>query len=149
MKPEELVKQLNDEHQALNRILANLKAVLEKNAGDASQWAPALTDEFEHLRAHLFKQMALKEAVGYFLPVVEQRPDKSEEVERLRNAQRQLRCDADATMTALRTADWNDADFVRRIRERVDELITRVRQQEKGEALLMQEVFNVDIGGKG
>ncbi len=149
MTGEELANWMREEHLKVAELA---QVLLQQAAGvpetNEANWLQLLRDAFEHYRAHITKQMAMKEKDGYLLPVVETRPGLSREVERLAHQHGEFLHLMDQIHVSLAAMRPEDRVLMRDCCFRVRNLISYVQYHEKKEILLIMSVLNTDIGTK-
>lgn len=146
MSAAEMIRKSIDEHELLQRIIATTQTSLESPI-EAAGWLDTLRDTFEHLRAHLIKHFAIEESEGYMIAVTQRRPDKVEQVRRMRDEHVAVTARASEIMTSLREARSMASTQATRIRAEVRSLLDQIRRHEENENRLIQSVFNTDVNG--
>jgi iron-sulfur cluster repair protein YtfE (RIC family) len=115
---------------------------------DREPWLASLRQEFDHLRAHLLKHFALEESEGYLIPVLEQRPTLTGEVERLKQEHSEMQQILDGIHHQVREVSPESSLMIRDICSRICAVLRFVDEHEERENLLVSFVFTQDIGSK-
>ena len=149
MNTAELARWLREEHDRVEEMAQRLRRLVAAvPRARVEQWIARLRKDFEHLRAHLTKHMALEEHDGYFACVRQRRPALDAEVVRLEHEHVELGQLMDGIRGALGQLTKNDLLLLRSACARVTDLLNYVGHHEKEEQLLATYVFTQDIGTK-
>jgi len=147
MNMREMAFWLREEHKKLNKLSASLQ---EKTAVvphlHQQQWIDDVRRACDHLRAHMTKHMSLEELDGYMLPVVEQRPTLSREVERLAHEHGEIQKLMDRIHEELSALGPEDGLLIRDGCRRVQNLLQYIEHHEKDENLLVMSTYGEDLG---
>jgi hemerythrin-like domain-containing protein len=149
MEPAELARWIHEEHDRVEDMTQRLRQLVAAVPRiKREEWIVQLRGDFEHLRAHLVKHMALEERDGYFACVRQLRPALDAEVARLEHEHRELGQLMDGIQVALQQLTKDDLLLVRDVCARVTQLLNYVGHHEKDEQLLATYAFTQDIGTK-
>ncbi len=145
MTDAEVAELLRKEYRLLNELTRKLGPIVDQpQAGDAA--LDELRKTFEHLRAHLHRQMALEEAGGFLKNVLDRRPTLSREVEHLREEHQRILGMVDGLYGEVGRIDPKDDAAWADCRLRIRHCLSEVAHHEKTENMLVLHVFGMDIG---
>lgn len=145
----ELARWLHEEHDKVDGMSRNLRQMVSVVPRlNREAWIFRLQADFEHLRAHLTRHMALEERDGYFACVRERRPGLEVEVARLEHEHYEIGRIMDGISEAIRRLTNCDVLLLRDACTRITELLNYVAHHEKDEQMLATYVFTQDIGTK-
>ncbi len=150
METKDFANWLKEEHQRAGELAGVLreKVCCVPRTGHEN-WLGELREDFDHLRAHLQKHMALEERDGYLPTVLEHRPTLSGEVDQLRNEHRELARLMDGIHQALHEVQTADGLIIRDCCSRIGNFLGYIEQHESRENALVLSVFTNDIGTRG
>jgi len=136
-----------EEHKEIRAILTRLHAALRcgeetpvSSFGDLCEMVAELST---HLRAHF----AIEEDGGFMTPVLEERPNAVDTVDRLKGEHEEILDQCDEIQRILQSSSAS-SDQVDGICERLRSLIEQLHEHERLEDELIQSVFVDDMGTK-
>ncbi|MCS6806921.1 MAG: hemerythrin domain-containing protein [Acidobacteriota bacterium] len=138
--------QLNEilrEHEIVREIIWQLERLVEEGGlvGQNVEWTQRLCNELSAFYNHLERHFALEERDGYMLDVVAMQPEVSGQVEALRQQHEQLlRMVKELIRDGDMMASGLDVSVVE-LRQRVQQVLSLIRQHETDENALIQRVF--------
>lgn len=138
--------QLNEilrEHEIVHEIIWQLERLIEEGGlvGQSAEWSQRLCNELSAFYNHLERHFALEERGGYMLDVVAMVPEASAQVEQLRQQHEQI---LRRVKELIREGDMIAAEMggsVAELRQRVQQVLSLIRQHETDENALIQHVF--------
>lgn len=149
MNPRELTQWIREEHDKVTGLIERLQErVAVRPRSNQARWLQDVRRQFEHLRAHLIKHMALEEQDGYMVCVAEQRPILSPEIDRLAHEHAELARIMDSIQGELSEASPEDQLLMLDCARRIQSLLQYVDHHERDENLLVMSAFTEDIGTK-
>jgi hypothetical protein len=139
--------------RAESKLVDELSGRLCKEAAcvpheNVASWLSDLRAHFERFRAHFHKHMALEEGGGggYLAPVLECRPELTDEVEHLRDEHREM----GTLMTSIydELCDLTPAKPLMMLDccRRIQHLVQIINHHEDRENLILSLVFSRDLG---
>ena len=149
MDREKLAQWMKGEHNRVQELAHYLREhIVTVPTGDRAAWLKELGERFDHFAAHKRRVMSMKQEGGYLLPVVEERPSLSQQVELLRhelNELRQLMDDLGQTVHSLRP---EDNLLIRDCCTRLQVFLGHVQRHEEHENHIVLYALTQDIGVK-
>lgn len=147
MDIKELARWMREEHGKVEDLAnALVRHVAALPATDLREWIRGVSESFHHFRAHLVRHMALEEQGDYLAPVVERRPTLSGEVDLLNHEHGEMMQIAEEIHRTLHALTPEDRLLARDCCQRIESLLSYVRDHEHRENLLVLAVFTEDIG---
>lgn len=131
------------EHEIVHEIIWQLERLIDEGGlvGQSSEWSERLCNELSAFYNHLERHFALEERGGYMLDVVAMLPEASAQVEQLRQQHAQI---LRRVKELIREGDMIAAQMggsVAELRQRVQQVLSLIRQHETDENALIQHVF--------
>lgn len=131
------------EHEIVHEIIWQLERLIDEGGlvGQSSEWSERLCNELSAFYNHLERHFALEERGGYMLDVVAMLPEASAQVEQLRQQHAQI---LRRVKELIREGDMIAAQMggsVAELRQRVQQVLSLIRQHESDENALIQHVF--------
>lgn len=149
MSEDNRIRWIQKEHEKVDALIAALRAqVAAVPKAGLSTWIGDTQRQFEHLRAHLIRHMALEESDGYLVEVIERRPTLSKEVDRLEHEHREMAKIMESVHQVLSSVTPEDPLLLEDCCSRIRALLGYVERHEDFENLLVTSVFSRDIGSK-
>lgn len=149
MNAKELSKWIHDEHGKVMDLTERLhEKVAVRPRANQDRWLREVRTQFEHLRAHMVKHMALEEQDGYMVAVSEQRPVLSREIDRLAHEHRELTQIMERIQRELAEVSPEDQLLILDCCRRIQNLLNYLEHHERDENLLILSAFTEDIGTK-
>lgn len=147
MESQELVRWMRQEHRKVEDIARELR---ERVAGvprtGLDGWIGGLRQQFEHIRAHLHKHVALEEHDGYMAEVLVRRPMLSNEIDRLQHEHTEFARLMDGIRQAIENLTPADRLLIRDCCQRINDFLSYIEHHEAHENLIAVAVFTHDIG---
>lgn len=141
MSGEELAREIRHEHEMLAALMQRLH---EDMTALRSSWASA-RDDLRAFLNHLRRHFALEEEGGFMEDVVQRWPHAAPHVETLRAEHTQLLQEAERLMeTGDRVIE---GQLMRAWADECRRLLSAIREHDRKENHLIQEVFCLDVGG--
>lgn len=145
MTNSEVAERLRKEDRQLRELIGNLRSQL--SGGQTGSAAQAdLRKVFEHLRAHMHRQMALAEVGGFLKEALESRPSMTADVDRLHREHMRVFKVIDALYVDLLQLKPDDGAGWSSCRARIGTCLKEIEAQEKAENIWAMEMFGEDIG---
>jgi hypothetical protein len=130
--------------EAHRELLGNLRQLEQAAEALPDDDEGVLLARLEATRARLDDHFRFEEANGYMQAVLDRAPQLERKVQQLRHEHGELR----QSLTAL-TRDAEGAQVAsRRFRKGLKEWVGRLRDHEKRENLLVEDVFNCDLAAE-
>ena len=149
MNTRELTKWIREEHDKVSGLIEKLQErVAVRPRSNQARWLQDVREQFEHLRAHLIKHMALEEQDGYMVAVAEHRPILTKEIDRLAHEHAELARIMESIQRELSEASPEDQLLLLDCGRRIQSLLQYVDHHERDENLLVMSAFTEDIGTK-
>ena len=145
------VKHMLEEHAELRGILAATREFLENPRPDPGEtgfhrWATAMSKQLVELYDGLFRHFREEENCGVFEDLARRYPRASARVERYQKQHECLLADLRELMTEVMEYSAGHAPDDPRLRRKLDDVLNRVEDHERGETDLMQRMLYNDIG---
>ncbi|HOO17242.1 MAG TPA: hemerythrin domain-containing protein [Phycisphaerae bacterium] len=109
-------------------------------------WLKELALRFDHLKAHLYRMMAIEEEDGYLTPVIEHRPGLTGAVEALRHEHDELRWLTENLAETVRNLKPEDNLILRDTCTRIQVYLGHVQRHEEHENHIVLYTLTEDIG---
>ncbi len=149
MNDDAIAAKVAQEHTKLVGIIKDLQgAAAAIPVEDRPAWLDRLRDQFFRFRAHMIHRIALEEVGGFLTRVVEVRPALAKDVEHLRRENRDILASVEQVHQSLGDTGPDDADRLRRIRLRIQRILSAVQHHTEHEDLLIGFVHRQDSGGE-
>lgn len=149
MNDDAIAAKVAQEHTKLVGIIKDLQgAAATIPVEDRPAWLDRLREQFFRFRAHMIHRIALEEVGGFLTRVVEVRPALAKDVEHLRRENRDILASVEQVHQSLGDTGPDDADRLRRIRLRIQRILSAVQHHTEHEDLLIGFVHRQDSGGE-
>lgn len=147
MDAQSIAKWMLQEHLRVDELVGRLR---ERGAApqpaERAHWIEEVRDRFDHLRAHLFKHLAMEEDGGYMKSVLECRPTLSDQVEKLHREHREMVELMNSIHQAVHQATADDALLISDACARIQHFLSYLERHQESENLLTASVFTDDMG---
>ncbi|GMU35725.1 MAG: hemerythrin domain-containing protein [Planctomycetia bacterium] len=149
MNPQELMNKVSNEHQKVIDLSERLgEKVSVAPRVNRAKWLREVRGEYEHLRGHLIKHMALEEQDGFMVSVAEQSPALTREIERLAHEHVEITKLLGLIQRELNEVNEKDQLLLLDCCRRIQALLQYVEHHERDENFLVLTAFTTDIGTK-
>lgn len=147
MDPSKLASWMSQENVKVNELSRTLSEhIFAVPSGNLVAWLKELAQRFDHFEAHLRRMMHIEEEDGYLLPVLEQRPTLTKEVELLRHQHDELRRLMDDLHATVHGLSPRDNLLIRDYCARLQAFLGHVLRHEEHENHIVIYTFTEDIG---
>jgi hemerythrin-like domain-containing protein len=147
METQDLARWMEEEHDALRALAANLQTkIAAPPRSKIEQWLADVRASFSEYTEHARKHMALEESGGYLSEVLSRRPTLSNTVKELGHEHRafsQLMTQISSAMEGIRAEDQL---LIRDACTRIKILLSYIDRHEERENHLVLCTFTEDIG---
>ena len=145
------VKHMLEEHAELRETLAATRTFLENPRPDPGEtgfhrWATAMSKQLVELYDGLFRHFREEESCGVFEDLARRYPRAAARVEQYQKEHEGLLADLRELMTEVMEYSAGHAPDDPRLRRKLDDVLNRVEDHERGETDLMQRMLYNDIG---
>ena len=149
MNPQELMNKVSNEHQKVIDLSERLgEKVSVAPRENRAKWLREVRGEYEHLRGHLIKHMALEEQDGFMVSVAEQSPALTREIERLAHEHVEITKLLGLIQRELNEVNEKDQLLLLDCCRRIQALLQYVEHHERDENFLVLTAVTTDIGTK-